>query len=404
MDAYFQLLNPLIFGLFAFGFLALNKIQSSRAAQYLALSYCFGALAFVGDIIFPTTTDFVTRLPIAALYALTAVFVSAGFWQYYRGRVPWRFLLSALTIHLTIYGYLIFIESIWPRSIYVNLGCAFLFSIGLWAMATSTKKRPIDRGLFALHVFSCALCIVRPVALFLMFYTALESAAQREEVFILSLHLLAGVLAVGTGVIMLVMFSQDILQQLRRHSEMDVQTDIYNRRGFEGEARRLLKSPDISPLCLILVDIDHFKRVNDTHGHATGDRVIAELGTLIKAFWRRDSICGRIGGEEFGLILGSTPMSEAIGIAETLRSAFEKTVFDAATGKLSCTASFGVAQYKASDDLEALYARADKCLYLSKRTGRNKVSVETDLAVEGLKAALIEATGSNASKALKKSA
>lgn len=127
----------------------------------------------------------------------------------------------------------------------------------------------------------------------------------------------------------------------------------------------------------ILFDIDHFKKVNDTHGHMTGDLAICHVVELGKSGLPANSIFGRFGGEEFIVCLPGMNMSEAGKIAETIRLCFETRPMVTGTFSHTITSSFGVAQLNPSvDTLTTLIQRADQALYHSKENGRNQVTTD----------------------------
>ena len=157
----------------------------------------------------------------------------------------------------------------------------------------------------------------------------------------------------------------------------DALTGAANRKFFEHEAKRLVnhfaKSGVVSSL--IMVDIDHFKRVNDTHGHPVGDRVLISIAQILSENCRTSDITARVGGEEFAVLLPSTGSVGAFTVAEKIRTAVEAFDFE---GVGHLTASFGVAELVAEDDLQRWYTRADTALYLAKNNGRN-LTVTTDM-------------------------
>jgi two-component system cell cycle response regulator len=125
-------------------------------------------------------------------------------------------------------------------------------------------------------------------------------------------------------------------------------------------------------VCLMVIDIDYFKKVNDTHGHAVGDAVLSQVAESLAASVRNEDIVARYGGEEFVVILDHCPLDAAIEKANRLRETVEKLKPE----NLKVTASFGVTQYNrdALEDFSALFSRADKALYDAKESGRNKVA------------------------------
>ncbi len=158
-------------------------------------------------------------------------------------------------------------------------------------------------------------------------------------------------------------------QELRELATRDSLTACLNRRAFFAQADPLwLGSP---PVGIIMVDIDHFKLINDRHGHASGDQVLMAVGALLRTTARSGDLVCRYGGEEFCVLLPQVTLDEAAGTAERFRRAIE----EAGPGGLAISASLGVSTSAlAAHDLHELIDQADKALYASKRTGRNRVT------------------------------
>ncbi len=131
-----------------------------------------------------------------------------------------------------------------------------------------------------------------------------------------------------------------------------------------------------SRLAVAMVDIDHFKQVNDLHGHRIGDRVLVDLANVMSRSIRKTDFIGRYGGEEFLIIMPRTDVAGAAIMAERLRAAVEGTPMHGADGtRFSTTVSVGVAEYCDGDDEDLIISRADAALYRAKDLGRNKVRV-----------------------------
>lgn len=159
-------------------------------------------------------------------------------------------------------------------------------------------------------------------------------------------------------------------------STRDTLTGLGNRRTTleELQSRFELSRRHNRPLALVMCDLDHFKQINDTLGHGAGDLVLTEFGERVRRNLRTTDLAGRIGGEEFLLVLPETDMEGALLLAERLRAATGEFSFDLPTGPLRVTCSLGVAQRSMDDrDGGALMARADGALYVAKRHGRNQV-------------------------------
>jgi diguanylate cyclase len=159
-------------------------------------------------------------------------------------------------------------------------------------------------------------------------------------------------------------------------------TRVLNRKGFDARLQAMLEPRESAepPGSLIMIDIDHFKRVNDEHGHLLGDRVLAALGEVL-----RQSVgalpaaaAARYGGEEFAILLPGGSMAEAVATAETVRASVKTMkIRQRSTDKVlsTITVSAGVSAVQPGDDASALIARADAALYRSKQGGRDRVTV-----------------------------
>ncbi|MDR7331680.1 diguanylate cyclase [Roseateles asaccharophilus] len=165
-------------------------------------------------------------------------------------------------------------------------------------------------------------------------------------------------------------------EQLVQMATTDALTGAFNRKGLEDVLQQALADwrTHQHPLGLVLIDIDHFKAVNDTHGHQTGDRVLAGLAELVRRHVRAQDLLGRWGGEEFLLVCRDTQLPQALGIAEKLRALIAGHDFG---DGLRVTASFGVAAMDNGErPLEQVFAAADAALYRAKAEGRNLVIAE----------------------------
>lgn len=174
------------------------------------------------------------------------------------------------------------------------------------------------------------------------------------------------------------------LRQARAEALTDALTGVANRKLFDETLRLRKEEADSehTELSLILCDIDHFKSFNDTWGHQTGDQVIRFVASTLAKFALPDHLVARYGGEEFAVVMPRTQLSQAGRIAEQIRGAIEaKRLVRRSTNETigAVTVSFGVAAYSKGETMSQLVARADECLYMSKRSGRNRVSMETAL-------------------------
>jgi len=159
----------------------------------------------------------------------------------------------------------------------------------------------------------------------------------------------------------------------------DTLTGLYNRRYFEErlgvEAEKSFYSG--VPLSLVMVDLDHFKKVNDTFGHTEGDQILCKISSLLKNSVRRKDTVARYGGEEFILILPEAGLEQSFVIAERIRQSVEKTLFEVGRAQVNLTLSMGISNFPSHrvKSKEELIKMADQALYDAKRGGRNRVCI-----------------------------
>ncbi|MBN2656413.1 MAG: GGDEF domain-containing protein [Spirochaetales bacterium] len=165
--------------------------------------------------------------------------------------------------------------------------------------------------------------------------------------------------------------------RIQQMADSDNLTGLPNRRGslklIEQEISKSLRYG--TPLSLFLVDIDHFKKINDTWGHGVGDLVLQKISELMKENLRNHDLLGRWGGEEFIIALADTDLTGAETLSEKLRNKIEKSLISIEKAEISFTASFGGTIYSHDMSLEKNIDLADKALYRSKRAGRNRISM-----------------------------
>jgi diguanylate cyclase (GGDEF)-like protein len=260
---------------------------------------------------------------------------------------------SLLVLYLLVLMFAVFL----PPKVFVRYAAlAFLSFIGLAAM-DYYLQRTVDTTAFLLQA-SVLLVTLIWMCLFAGHVYRLRQR-MRQRRYALQAH-------------------QDTLRGMMRQLEdlasTDELTGLYNRRRFlriaEGELNRLRKGHQSG---LALIDLDHFKRVNDIHGHAAGDRVLQTFASVARSCLRDDDVLARYGGEEFVLLLPNTDAEQFSACCERLREAFanaEPEDVDIAAGHLSL--SIGLTLLNAGDDLDAALQRADEALYRAKRAGRNR--------------------------------
>ncbi len=162
----------------------------------------------------------------------------------------------------------------------------------------------------------------------------------------------------------------------------DSLTDLYNRRYFMETGKKEIERANRyeEPLTLMMIDIDHFKDVNDTYGHVAGDKVLKQLGTILEENVRKVDIVGRLGGEEFGIILPNTNLDNAKKAGERIRKDIEESTVKFKESNISITVSIGIASYeKDIPYIDNMLHEADSALYAAKNRGRNCVVTNREI-------------------------
>lgn len=177
------------------------------------------------------------------------------------------------------------------------------------------------------------------------------------------------------------------VKELTAEARTDVLTGLSNRRAFMEDLERRLEQwhRHKVPLSLIMLDIDHFKSINDRYTHAGGDTALRHLGEQLRAALRQMDVPARYGGEEFAVILPGTKLPDAINVAERLRATIAASTFEYEEQTLQITASLGLATIDAGDTASTIVERADQALYAAKQAGRNRAYVhdgEAHLPIE----------------------
>ncbi|WP_257572869.1 GGDEF domain-containing protein [Janthinobacterium sp. UMAB-56] len=186
----------------------------------------------------------------------------------------------------------------------------------------------------------------------------------------------ANFMALQLTVGFMTMATRRLQQILERRSTHDPLTQVLNRRGFGDAYARETDNPRRHrlPLTLLSIDLDYFKLINDRHGHAVGDQVLAHVASVIKGALRESDCVARFGGEEFVVLMPDMPVQSALGVAERIRALLHEPNH---AGLPSCTVSIGVAcQASVVEGLEALLSRADAALYLAKERGRDRIELD----------------------------
>lgn len=297
--------------------------------------------------------------------------------QFHGRRPPWRVGLGLLVVLLV--GLLVFQHDFVAR---VRLVCLLLAGINLWALwdLLSSKNRWEGRGVWLLALALAFQALVLVLRVFLVKPLPGDASAGRmlQADALQTLTFFTTFMVVLLGTMGFVFLSRDRADEINRQmAAQDALTGSANRRALiaalQRDVARAVRTEE--PLSLMMVDIDHFKRINDRWGHLAGDQVLRKVVEVLRARVRHQDLVGRYGGEEFMVLLPGADLMGATALARQLCSAVEATPCVFEGREIRVTVSIGVAggSVTSLDRWDTLIAAADRALYEAKNAGRNRV-------------------------------
>jgi diguanylate cyclase (GGDEF)-like protein len=327
-----------------------------------------------------------------ALYSAAVLLTAQGLLRRALRPVPGQVLALLLAVFVLLIAYYFYVDRNVLARVYIqNFGYGVVLLATAWRARQWRHGRMVDRVLFwILLVFALQFF---PRTLLTIGFTAPATArAFADSVFWQTLQLSLAVLGTALALTMLAACAADIIEDLRRERDADGLTELLNRRAFQERVTAHLRT--MAPAtgrrgmaadglgqpsgALVLCDVDHFKAINDRHGHAAGDKVLRGIADVLRSTTRPTDIVGRLGGEEFGVFLPGATVQTACAFAARLKEEIAGCEFMLGGARTFATASFGVSDTQGADTWEALYRRTDALLYDAKRNGRNRVVARID--------------------------
>lgn len=281
------------------------------------------------------------------------------------------FVAGAVIIGLVWYFYYMD-RNLLVRVYVMNFGYGLILLWTTWRLRHLWATRSVDKALFIILLVFSVQFFVRTLLTIGFEPPMPDARAFGQTLFWQALQLSLAVLGAALAVVILAVAVMDVIDDLRHERDTDRLTGVFNRRGFDERASAVLASDWKVPLLLVLCDIDHFKRINDTFGHDAGDMVLQRFGTLLAEAAGSGNLVGRIGGEEFAILLHGQTSEAALRWVDLLGAAIGDIRVSGPEGTLQVTASFGLAEAMERDTLATLSKRADARLYRAKQSGRNR--------------------------------
>jgi diguanylate cyclase (GGDEF)-like protein len=372
------LIGPGVLCVFGFAFLWAWSIEKTRR-YLLLLAGAPGLFALgVATQVFHWPPDINGNALLSGFLYTSAVLVAAEGILRRSGK---RFGLAIdLLVLALLMGALCYFAYVNPNTlvrVYIqNFGYGLIFLVSALRLLPFVRGKPADRVLFwVLLIF--AIQFFPRTLVTIGFHAPTSTPAFAASLFWAALQLSLAILGTGLATTLLAAAFSDLIEDLRHERDIDGLTGVLNRRGFENRAAMIIAQAGREPCSLVACDLDHFKRINDHYGHAAGDRVLKAFGRLLRLSCRASDLVGRIGGEEFAILLRGAADDEAFEFAERLRARLSEVEFEFLPSASPVTTSVGIAELRPGETINQLLARADQQLYRAKAAGRN-VTVAAD--------------------------
>lgn len=375
-DFLLLLSTPMVALIFAVTFLVIWQRDRARI-ENLALGSGWLLLS-IAMLISQLSPAYLGRALVAIThvpYTLSAVCMASGVLLRVNATPPVRAFLAIGVLGICTMAFSQALgDSIKADLLLTNITTGVIMVMTTQSFAGAAKRDGIERFMLVTLIFVTAQFFIRPI-LALMYDGPIAPTEYRESTYYIMLAWIFGFGSVLLGLAQLATSVKDYVEALNARNATDELSGLHARGEFELQVKAALAkaSNEGQQVALVVCDLDHFKQVNDIWGHQVGDRAIAGFGGMIGAVVRSTDIAGRVGGEEFCILVWKADEDIAAGLAERLRA--RTTQLDIGEGALDVrlTASFGVAQRQGSESYRSLFARADKALYEAKQTGRNCV-------------------------------
>lgn len=369
LDVVIGILNPVMSAIFAVSLYFLWR--HDRQHTYIAIlvaSYTVRTLCFI-VLYFSLPHDTMALRLLANVLILLAATLVAVALAVRMGRAPGYGVLLAINL-LTMLGWWLSVDAgrgLQERGIVVNLGIAAICAVMLRHVHGRTSRTPVEQLLYFQIWMALLLFLARPFIIM-----ASGSAGDEYPLFYWVFTSVSDVIIASTlAVAIFALIASDVVGKMRSDALTDVLTGLLNRRGFEQQANAALNGGARGRVAaMIMGDLDHFKQINDRHGHGRGDRVIRLFAEKLREHAPPGTIIGRLGGEEFVALVMRDGIPPHV-FAEQVRAAFSADAAGAFADGMRSTASIGIAAVKDGEDYPGLLERADAALYQAKAAGRD---------------------------------
>ncbi len=379
MTAAFVLsINMFIAALFAVAFAVVASTNPTvRGAQWLAAAYGLGVLDVGLEFVLPSLVH-----PVFAVVSIYAIYLTSltlgivGVSKHYGVHQPKRSIGIIWIAGMALVPVMLSLPYDSTLRIFLyQLPYVALQLLLIGIVIRSGRRMALDRLLVFVSSLAALTYLAKPAVAAKITSASAPSGYIASDYAAVS-QTMGAVTLVAMALILLLVIMRDTTMEMVARSETDPLSGVLNRRGFEAHGQRAVEHSKKNglPLALITLDLDRFKAINDSYGHAAGDMIIADLAALLAASVDKDDLVARLGGEEFAVLLPGRNSAQAHAFAEELRVHISRKLPARLGNEKAVTASFGVAELLVTDQLSDLCRRSDVALYEAKAAGRNKVS------------------------------
>ncbi len=358
-------------------FLLWNHRHEHRYILMLGLGYLAISVGFVCQYFSLPSGPVGLRIVSNAALLAGAVLIAVGCLARYRIKPPLKVILCVAGAGLMSFTWFLFIvpDFAW-RIMVMNFTFGVITLIIAAGLLRIPNPKPIDRLLIGIFMFWGIMFFLRPIVTMWIEGPYVDIAGFYDSLYWITQNFSASLFILVSALTLTTSLALELIDELRTLSHTDPLSGLLNRRGFQARAADLLgKSITTHSCALVMADLDHFKDVNDRFGHAAGDSAIVSFSNCLRDAAGSDHIAGRMGGEEFAILLRGADIRMARLFAEGLRTSFAALDIPGLPAEQTLTASFGVAMLQLDEDWENLLQRADRALYRAKAEGRDRVVV-----------------------------
>jgi len=307
--------------------------------------------------------------------SLSYLLPTAGLRSFARQAIDWRWLLlPPIAIGVAFTGLPYLAGNPGPRLVVIALLIAAACGVNLRDAWRAERTEPLRMRRLAMLAIAATLVysVARAGISGWSEHGSDYMATSQPQAWLMLLSLMLQLLC---SLCVMLMPGERLQKQLRQAAQVDALTELLNRGGFGTLAARQLERcrHAAQPVCVLLMDLDHFKRVNDTHGHEVGDRLLCAFAETLRGQCRPTDLLGRYGGEEFTALLPKADLSTALAVAERIRAQFAAATVPSSAGVVGTTVSIGVTEVAVGETIQQALQRADAALYAAKHQGRNRV-------------------------------